>query len=128
MEDVKKTLSLLWVARMLTGLQGDVIRIMDPETLENIIAGTTAVPMTQEILAAMGAMMLIPIFMVFLSLELPYKTNRWANIIVAVVFIMIDGIGFVIPRPAYENIMGIGYVVFCVLIVFYAWKWKNSDD
>lgn len=113
---------------MLTGLQGDVIRIMDPETLENIIAGTTAVPMTQEILAAMGAMMLIPIFMVFLSLELPYKTNRWANIIVAVVFIMIDGIGFVIPRPAYENIMGIGYVVFCVLIVFYAWKWKNSDD
>ncbi|MFW9803503.1 MAG: DUF6326 family protein [Candidatus Thorarchaeota archaeon] len=128
MEDVKKTLSLLWVARMLTGIQGDVIRIMDPNTLEDIIAGTTAVPMTEEILAAMAALMLLPIFMVFLSLKLPYKANRWANIIVAIAFIVIDGIGFIIPRPLYENIMGIGYVVFCALIVWYAWKWTIQED
>jgi hypothetical protein len=128
LEDVKKTLSLLWVARMLTGIQGDVIRIMDPNTLEDIIAGTTAVPMTEEILAAMAAMMLLPIFMVFLSLKLPYKVNRWANIIIAMVFIVIDGIGFIIPRPLYENIMGIGYVVFCALIVWYAWTWTKQED
>ncbi|MFW9911655.1 MAG: DUF6326 family protein [Candidatus Thorarchaeota archaeon] len=128
MEDVKKTLSLLWVARMLTGIQGDVIRIMDPQMLEDIIAGTTAVPMTEEMLAAMATMMLLPIFMVFLSLKLPYKVNRWANIIVAIVFIVIDGIGFIIPRPLYENIMGIGYVVFCALIVWYAWNWTKQED
>ncbi|MFX0056155.1 MAG: DUF6326 family protein [Promethearchaeota archaeon] len=125
---MKKTLSLLWVARMLTGIQGDVIRIMDPNMLEDIIAGTTAVPMTEEILAAMAALMLLPIFMVFLSLKLPYKANRWGNIIVAIAFIVIDGVGFIIPRPLYENIMGIGYVVFCALIVWYAWNWTIQED
>ena len=113
---------------MLTGLQGDVIRYMEPGMLEDIIAGTLDFPMTEDMLALMAVMMLIPIFMVFLSLELPYKPNRWLNIIVAITFIVIDGIGFIIPRPLYENIMGIGYVVFCALIVWFAWKWQKSEE
>ncbi|UCE10088.1 MAG: hypothetical protein JSW61_14130 [Candidatus Thorarchaeota archaeon] len=127
MEDIKKKLSLLWVARMLTSIQGDVLRFFEPGILEDIIAGTLDIPLTEEMLAVMAIMMLVPIFMVFLSLELPYKANRWANIIVAIVFIAIDGIGFIIPRPLYENIMGIGYVVFCALIVWYAWKWTKPE-
>ncbi len=128
MEDIKKKLSILWVARMLTGIQGDVIRFFEPGILEDIIAGTLDVPLTEEMLAVMAIMMLVPIFMVYLSLELPYKANRWANIIVAVAFIVIDGIGFIIPRPLYENIMGIGYVVFCALIVWYSWKWTKPEE
>jgi len=126
--DIKKKLSILWIARMLTSLQGDVIRFLEPGMLEDIIGGTADVPLTEEMLAVMAVMMLIPIFMVFLSLELPYKVNRWANIIIALLFIAIDGIGFIIPRPLYENIMGIGYVVFCALIVWYAWKWPKQED
>lgn len=127
MEDVKIKLSALWVARMLTGIQGDVIRFMEPGMLEDIINGTAAVPLTNELLAAMGALMLLPIVMVFLSLELKYKPNRWLNIIIALFFIVIDGIGFIVPRPLYENVMGIGYVLFCALIVWFAWKWQNQE-
>ena len=128
MEDVKLKLSILWVARMLLGIQGDVIRYMEPGMLEDIIGGTLDIPLTNETLALMTIMLMIPIFMVFLSLELPYKTNRWANIIVAIFFIVLDGMGFIILRPAYENILGIGYVVFCALIVWYAWKWPKQGD
>ncbi len=128
MEDVKIKLSALWVARMLTGIQGDVIRLMDPAMLEDIINGTAAVPLTNELLAAMGALMLLPIVMVFLSLELKYKANRWLNIIIAISFIVIDGIGFIVPRPLYENVMGVGYVLFCALIVWFAWKWQNQEE
>jgi hypothetical protein len=113
---------------MLTSIQGDVIRFLEPGMLEDIIAGTLDVPLTEEVLAVMAIMMLVPIFMVFLSLELPYKANRWANIIIAIFFIVIDGIGFIIPRPLYENIMGIGYVVFCALIVWFAWKWTKPEE
>ena len=127
MENLKLKLSLLWVARMLVSIQGDVIRYMEPGMLEDIINGTLDIPMTEEMLAMMAVMMMIPIFMVFLSLELPYKVNRLANIIIAIFFIIMDGIGFIITRPLYENILGIGYVVFCVLIVWYAWKWKSQD-
>ena len=127
-EDVKLKLSILWVARMLVSLQGDVIRYMEPGMLENIINGTLDIPLTEEMLAVMAIMMMIPIFMVFLSVELPYKANRWANIIVAIFFIVIDGIGFIIPRPAYENILGFGYIFFCVVIIWYAWKWSKQED
>ena len=127
MENLKLKLSLLWVARMLVGLQGDVIRYMEPGMLEDIINGTLDIPLTEDMLAIMAVMMMIPIFMVFLSLELPYKINRLTNIVIAIFFIIIDGIGFIIARPLYENILGIGYVVFCVLIVWYAWKWTNQD-
>jgi len=113
---------------MLLGIQGDVIRYMEPGMLEDIIEGTLDIPLTNETLALMTIMLMIPIFMVFLSLELPYKTNRWANIIVAIFFIALDGIGFFVLRPAYENILGIGYVVFCALIVWYAWKWPKQGD
>jgi len=128
MEDMKIKLSVLWAARMLTGIQGDVIRLMDPGVLEDIINGTTTVPMTSELLAAMGALMLLPILMVFLSLQLRYKPNRWLNIIIAVLFIVIDGIGFIMPRPLYENVMGLGYVLFCALIVWFAWKWQDQEE
>lgn len=113
---------------MLVSIQGDVIRYLEPGMLEDIINETLDIPMTEETLAMLAVMMMIPIFMVFLSLELPYKANRWANIIIAIFFIVIDGIGFIIARPLYENILGIGYVVFCALIVWYAWKWKNVEE
>jgi len=96
--------------------------------LQAIIDGTLEIPMTEELLAAMATMMMVPIFMVFLSLELPYKLDRWLNIIVAIIFIVIDGLGFIIIRPAYENILGIGYVLFCALIVWFAWKWKPKEE
>ena len=126
-EDVRIKLSVLWVARILTGLHGDVTRYLEPGMLESIIDGTLDIPLTNEMLTGISAMMLLPIFMVFLSLELKYKPNRWLNIIVAVFFIIIDGIGFIIVRPLYENIYAVGYVVFCALIVWYAWKWTEEE-
>ena len=128
MEDVKIKLSALWIARMLTGIQGDVLRFYEAGMLENIINGTTVIPMTNELLAAMGAMMMLPILMVFLSVQLDYKLNRWLNIIVALFFIVFDGMGFIVPRPLYENVFGIGYVLFCALIVWFAWKWPKEDN
>ena len=83
--------------------------------------------MTNELLLASAILMVFPIAMVFLSLELPYKANRWANIIVAIYLIVIDGVGFIIPRPAYENFLGIVYIVFCTLIIWYAWKWSKQE-
>ncbi len=38
MVDVKIILSALWAARMLSGLQGDVVRFMAPGILEEMIA------------------------------------------------------------------------------------------
>jgi len=54
MDDLRIKLSALWIARMLTGLQGDVIRYMERGMLQAIIDGTLDIPMTEEVLAAMA--------------------------------------------------------------------------
>ena len=69
--------------------------------------------------------MVIPPIMVFLSVTLKDKANRWANIIFGIVFV---GFGLIeliekIAQPYYV-VLGIVGVVFSVLIVWYAWKWK----
>ncbi|MFX0205454.1 MAG: DUF6326 family protein [Candidatus Hodarchaeota archaeon] len=130
MKDVKITLSALWVARMLCSLQGDVVRFMGPGVLEEMIAGTTDIKITNELILVMSIVMAVPIFMSFLSLTLPDKTNRWANLGVGIFFIgweLIFIIFFYLQAPIYELFWGILYLVFAALVVWYAWKWPNQE-
>jgi len=134
MEDVKINvkiiLSALWAARMLSGLQGDVVRFMQPGMLEEMIAGTTAVPITNELILGMSMLMAVPIFMSFLSLTLPYPVNRWANLIIGIFFVVFE-IYFLIfvylQAPAFEVFWGIVYLIFAALVVWYAWKWPTQE-
>jgi uncharacterized membrane protein len=130
MKDVKIKLSALWAARMLSSLQGDVVRFMQPGMLEEMIAGTTDVPVTNELLLVMSIIMALPIFMSFLSLTLPDKANRWANLIIGIFFVaweLVFLIFFYLPAPAYETFWGIAYLVFAALVVWYAWKWPKQE-
>ena len=66
--------------------------------------------------------MLIPIVMVVLTLTLKYPAIRWANIIVAIGFVVFNLFG--LPYPgAYDNFLIIVSFMFNALIVWYAWQW-----
>ena len=70
---------------------------------------------------------MIPSLMVFLSLALPAKVNRWTNIIVAILYIII-AIGNPIGESwAYIYFGSIVEVVLLSLIVGYAWKWPKQE-
>ena len=132
MVDVRIILSALWAARMLSGLQGDVVRFMAPGMLEEMITGVTDVPVTNELLVVMSIIFVVPIFMSFLSLTLKDKANRWANRSIGIFFVAFDLIFlslslFVFQIVAYEIIWGIVYLVFTALVVWYAWKWPTQD-
>jgi len=119
MVDVRIRLSALWVALMLTYLLGDVLRIFSGDFEAGEIEG---MQMGQEIYLGMAVLFVIPIVMVFLSLTLKHRVNRWANIIVPIVFITVNLIG--LPYPgAYDNFLIIVSFVFNALTVWYAWKW-----
>ena len=120
MEDVKITLSALWIALMLSYLLGDVLRIFSGDFKAGEMGG---MQVSQKMFLGMAILFTIPIVMVFLSLKLPYPVNRWANIVVAIVFFGVNIIGLPTYPSAYDkflNILGLG---FNVLTVWYAWKW-----
>jgi len=138
LEDVRIKLSALWAARMLSGLQGDVIRFMGPGVLEEAIARTGSwESVTKELLLVMSIIFSVPILMSFLSLTLKDKVNRWANLSIGIFFVLFD-LGFLIlmlfstgsmwqGSPAYEIFWGIVYLVFTALVVWSAWKWPKQE-
>ena len=67
--------------------------------------------------------MVIPILMVVLSLILPDQINRWANIIVAVIFFAFNLIGLPTYPSAYDKFLIVVGLGFNVLTVWVAWKW-----
>lgn len=120
MEDVKITLSGLWIALMLTYLLGDVMRIFSGDFKAGEIGG---IQISQKMYLGMAILMVIPIVMVFLSLTLKYPLNRWANIIVAIFFFLFNIIGLPTYPGAYDKFLIIVGLGFNVLTVWYAWKW-----
>jgi len=127
--DVRIMLSALWVARMLTGFVGDVLKFYEPGMVEQILVGEVdGMPLDQGFRLAAAIVFVIPVFMVYLSLTLPYKANRWANIILAILFFGLNLTGELPTHEyAYRTFLVIVEMVFLALIVWYAWTWPEQD-
>jgi Family of unknown function (DUF6326) len=120
MKDVQIKLSALWVALMLTYLLGDVLRIYAGDFKAGEIGGKQ---IAQGMWLGIAIVMVIPVVMVFLSLTLKYPVNRWANIILAILFFVFNLIGLPIYPSAYDKFLIIVGLVFNVLAAWYAWQW-----
>ena len=120
MQDVRVSLAIIWVAVMLTYLLGDVIRII---TGDMVLGELNGVKFTQGMALSIAALMVIPILMVVLSLILPQNINRWANIIVAVLWFLFNLIGLPTYPGHYDRFLLVVSMVFNAITVWYAWKW-----
>jgi len=67
--------------------------------------------------------MVTPILMVLLSLTLNYPVIRWANIIVAIVFLGFNLIGLPGYPSAYDKFLIIVGLGFNLVTLWYAWQW-----
>ena len=120
MEEIRIILAGIWIALMLTYLLGDVMRIFAGDFTPGKIEGKK---MTQGMLMLMVLLMLIPIFMVVLSLILSYPTIRWVNIIAAG-FLFVFNLAGVRTYPGiYDRFLIVVGLVFNALTVWYAWMW-----
>lgn len=120
MKDVRILLSGLWIALMLTYFLGDVLRIFSGDFEAGQVQGMEA---TQTMYLGMAVLMLIPIVMVFLSLVLKRPVNRWANIIVPIIFFLFNLVGLPGYPSAYDKFLIVVGLGWNVLTVWYAWNW-----
>lgn len=124
MVDNRMKLSALWVALMLTYLLGDVLRIFSGDFVAGEVGG---MQITQGLYLGLAILLVIPVFMVFLSLTLPYRATRWANVIFAIFFFVFNLIGLPTYPSAYDRFLIVVGLVFNVLTVWYAWKWPRAE-
>ena len=121
--NVRIILAATWIAAMFGYIYGDLLGNYIPGWIDKIRAGD--VPLGSDIsLLAAAMLMSIPGFMVILSLTLPYKATRWANIIVGIVHIGIMSGSFLVGElDIYYVYLGIVEMGFNALAIWYAWKW-----
>ena len=128
--NVKIKLAASWVALMFLYIYADIKVIFQPGIIEEIITGEVAgIQITPTLLWASAILMSIPGLMVLLSLTLKPQANRWINIIVSVLHIGLAITLMLMPDTwAYSYIYSIEQVGWLLLIVWYAWKWPNSES
>ena len=113
----------IWVALVLTGLWGDVLRIFAGDFIPGEIFGMQP---TQGMWLGIAAVMLLPIMSVVLNLMLKYPAIRWANIIVAMIFFVFNLIGLPTYSSAYDKFLLIVGLGINVWTIWYAWMWENQ--
>ncbi len=125
--NVKLKLSALWAALMFIYVYVDIFGFYEPGSIENILAGKVwEFDITQSWALIGLILMTIPSLMIFLALVLPPKGNRWTNIIVALLYIVIS-IGNSIGESWLYFFFGSAVEsVLLVLIVWFAWKWPKQ--
>ena len=104
---------------MLTYLLGDVLRIFSGDFVPGEIGG---VKTTQGMMLGIAIFMVIPVIMVVLSLTLSYPMNRWANIIVAVVFFGFNLLSLS-DYSVSDKFLLIVSMGFNLMTVGYTWNW-----
>ena len=123
-EEVRIKLSALWVSLMLTYLLGDVLRIFAGDFVAGEVGG---MEIGQGLYLGLAAFMVIPVVMVFLSLTLKYAVNRWANIILPLVFFVFNAIGLPTYPSLYDQFLIVVGLVFNLVTVWVAWRWAKHE-
>jgi hypothetical protein len=123
---VKLKLSALWAAVMFCYIYGDYFGLYVPNQLSGMLAGQGPIgPTSQASLVATAVLMAIPGVMVFLSIAMPPRLNRWVNIVLGVIY---TGIMLLTMPGAwiFYIVLGAIEVVLTMLVVWYAWRWPRQ--
>jgi hypothetical protein len=131
LEDVKVTikvkLAALWTAFMFFYIYVDYFGLYKPDYINNILTGKVFVfDITQAFLLIGLALTTLPALMIFLSVTLSAKVNRWTNIIVAVVYIPYTLFNLAGEIWMYLVYGAVVEVVLLSLIIRYAWTWREK--
>ena len=129
--DVRIVLAVLWIAEVLSSLNGDTYRLSDSVALKSLLENTGSIKATPELLLVMSIIFVFPILMSALTLILKSPVSRWANRIIGILYAVIVLAFWVfslaLQSAGYEMVWSTAQLVIALLVVWYAWKWTNPE-
>lgn len=126
--NLRLKLASLWTSLMFLYIYVDYFHLYMPGEMESIQTGRVFVfNITQGYLLGTLASVTIPAIMIFLSIALPAKTNRWTNLIIATLYIpytLLNLAGVAWLHMVFGAAVEVGLLC---LIVRYAWTWPRIE-
>ena len=127
----KKVLfSTLWIFVTMNYIFCDVFTLFHSESLKQLMTGEMGgMEINQSILLSFSILMEMPMVMIVLSRILPYKSNRLANIIVALIMTLVQA------ATLFTDDNTLHYIFFSIIevgttsfILYSAWNWVESKN
>ncbi len=131
LEDVGVSLKLklasLWASFMFLYIYVDYFHLYMPGALGDIIEGRVFLfEITQSFLVAGLVSVTIPALMIFLSIALPAQVNRWANMVLATIYIPYTLFNLSGEAWIHMIIGAIVEVAILSIVICYSWNWPRS--
>jgi hypothetical protein len=134
MKDRKVILSTLWIFAMFNYVYADVYTlffnpVLQKEVTKQLLSGYVgSIQITQGFVLVTAILMETAIAMVLLSRVLPYRANRWANIIAGVFHTAFVAWSLFVGTPSLFYAFFATIEIACTLfIVWYAWTWPHPE-
>ena len=127
----KKVLfSTLWIFVTVNYIFCDVFTLFHSESLKQLMTGEMGgMEINQSILLSFSILMEMPMVMIVLSRILSYKSNRLANIIVALIMTLVQA------ATLFTDDNTLHYIFFSIIevgttsfILYSAWNWVESKN
>ena len=127
----KKVLfSTLWIFVTVNYIFCDVFTLFHSESLKQLMTGEMGgMKINQSFLLSFSILMEMPMVMIVLSRILPYKSNRLANIIVALIMTLVQA------ATLFTDDNTLHYIFFSIIevgttsfILYSAWNWTESKN
>ena len=125
---VRLKISALWVAMLFLFAYGDIFGSFVPGRIDEIRGGTiSGIEITQTFLLAASVYVAIASLMIFLTLVLRPRVNRWANIVLPILYIVSIVASVIGESWVYFWFLSIAEGVLLLLIIWYAWQWPTLE-
>ena len=122
----KIRIALLWLFMAVAMSAHSVLSFMDPGAMEKL----AAMEMGPGMMLFMAIFWWVPLVMAVLSISLKDSANRWTNMVLGIVFTLLNLGHFIehVAEPSAEQILIVGStVVVTAFIAWYAWKWPKQE-
>ncbi len=131
LEDIKININIklaaAWASFMFLYAYVDYFHLYMPGSLEDILAGKVfTFDISSVFLLIVMIFVAIPTLMIFLSVALPAKVNRWLNIIIATVYIPYMLFNLAGEAWVHMYFAAAVEVALLLLIIWTSWKWPKQ--
>ena len=125
---VRVKLAAAWTSFMFLYAYVDILNFYTPGTVDDILDGRVfEFALSQTFSTSALTLMAVPILMIVLSVTLPARVSRMANLIVAALYVPVTV--FNLASESWIFFYGLGValeVILLALILRYAWTWPRT--
>ncbi len=126
--DPQLKLAAAWIALIALYIYADFLSLYRPGEIDEIRRGVMGpLEVSQATLVLASLIVIIPAVMIVLSLLLPARVNRPLNLVLAILYTLVNISNLVGEGWVYYILFGIAEIAITVHIFLTAWRWPPKE-